>query len=128
MNSQNLLLNNNNNSNLDPNKISVLNNLLNNPQTVRTLNYGAANPTSLRSSLNSPQLNVVASMDNNMLDKDNQQQQQQQQQQSSNNNNNNFFPKEIEDEVDKCIQSLFKPTSSGGGPNSAPNLSVDERK
>ena len=84
----------------------MLSNLLNNPQSVRTLNYGSGNP--IRTSLNSPQLNIGGNP-LEMLDpsKDHNQQQ-------------NFYPKEIEEEVEKCIQSLFK-----ANPN-APSLKVDD--
>ena len=78
---QNLLLNNNN---LDPNKMNVINSLLNN----RGLNYNpAAAMAALRSSLNSPQLPVQPGG----LDQSDQ-----------------LYSKEIEEEVDKCIQNLFK--------------------
>ncbi len=91
--------------------MNVLNSLLNSQQqTARTLNYGGTNP--IRSSLNSPQLNVAG----NPLDildptKDHTQQQA------------GFYPKEIEEEVEKYIQGLFKP--SPNNPN-VPSISVDD--
>lgn len=117
MNAQNLLLGANANTSID-NKISVLNNLLNNPNSsVRSqLNFGAGNGASgaanpVRSSLNSPQLPAgmegmldpatVAALG------------------SSTSSSAGGYPKEIEEEVEKCIQSLFKA-------GSAPSLGVDD--
>ena len=118
MNAQNLLLGANANTSID-NKISVLNNLLNNPNSsVRSqLNFGSAsgagngasgsaNP--VRSSLNSPQL--PAGMEG-MLDPATVA--------ALGSSSGGGYPKEIEEEVEKCIQSLFK--ASG-----VPSLGVDD--
>jgi CCR4-NOT transcription complex subunit 1 len=71
------------NNPIDTSKINALNNLLNSQQVRSSVTY--SNPTTAgRSSLNSPQLpNNNESSDSN-------------------------YSKEIEDEVDKCIQGLFK--------------------
>jgi hypothetical protein len=96
-------------NNLDPTKLSMLNNLLNNQQSSRSaLNYAGANQ--MRSSLNSPQLNVGGAPQLDMLGVVDQ----------TKDPNASYFPKEIEEEVEKCIQGLFKSNSN------APQLSVDD--
>ncbi|CAF0914580.1 unnamed protein product [Brachionus calyciflorus] len=92
LNTPNILFNQTS-ANLDQNKLNVLNTLLNNPN--RNMNY--TNPNPIRSSLNSPQLNLT-NQDVELL-----------------------YTKEIEDEVDKCIQGLFKTSNSG-----LPGLSVED--
>ncbi|RNA24401.1 CCR4-NOT transcription complex subunit 1 isoform X6, partial [Brachionus plicatilis] len=89
---QNNLLMNQTSAGLDHNKLNMITSLLNNQN--RNINYSSTNP--VRSSLNSPQLNMTGQ------------------------EADHFYAKEIEEEVDKCIQSLFK-TSTG-----LPSLSVDD--
>ncbi len=92
MGNQNMVMNNN----MDPSKFNVLSSLLGN-QAVRPLNY----PThQMRSSLNSPQLNTMNSgVENEMKE-------------------HGMYSKELEEEVEKFIQGIFK--------SSNPNMSVDE--
>ena len=103
-------------SSLDQTKLNVLNSLFNNPAAVRSLNYanptgtgqtGAAGPAMQRSSLNSPQLNLGQTtnpLDLLELGKSS----------SSSTTTNSgdqhpdYYSKEIEEEVNKCIQSVFK--------------------
>lgn len=102
---------------LEQNKLNVLSSLLSNQQSVRPLNYGAGNP--IRSSLNSPQLNLNNPQNPmELLEQTKQQQQQQQDQYAS---GGNFFSKEIEEEVEKCIQGLFNKANTN-----TPGLSVDD--
>ena len=90
----NLLMSQTVGANLDQNKFNMINSLLTNQS--RNINYSSTNP--IRSSLNSPQLNMTGQ------------------------EADHFYPREFEDEVEKCIQSLFR-TGTGTGLSS---LSVDD--
>ena len=95
-------------SGLEQTKLNVFNSLFGNQAAVRSLNYGnnqtgsASGAPTMRSSLNSPQLNLAqTSLDLLEIGKSAADQQLQLQ-------HSDYYSKEIEEEVNKCIQSVFK--------------------
>jgi len=86
----------NSTNSLDQTKMNVITNLINN-QSIRPINFPNATVAAMRSGLNSPQINQLEVASSTSL-----------------------YSKELEEDVDKCIQGLFKTNSS------APSLTVDE--